>query len=150
MQLAEVLIMKHRGTPILLVGVEIHSHERAVCLRQKGLIDKFFQDPQMKSSEPVKTPRSNEYRSHGDGDGTSLSNEENSGYHRIVDRLIYIALTTRPELCVAAIVLSPRVDKLQRIHMVAARRTLHYLNRANNWQLALKRDDGDQLVLFAD
>lgn len=49
-----------------------------------------------------------------------------------------------------ASVLGTRVKKPQRQDLGADKRTLWYLNRTKEWQLALVPGYGDQLVVFAD
>lgn len=82
----------------------------------------------MKSSIPVKTAMSSEYDSHLDSHETFLTDDEKSKYCSIVGSFIYIALKARPDICLTASVFGKAVEKQQQIDMVAAIRTMRYLN----------------------
>lgn len=101
--------MKDLGTPTLLLGIETLCREGAVRLRQKGLIDKLFKESQIKSFKPVKMPKSDDYGSQSDGDGAQLTDDEKSRSLKVAGSLIYIALKTGPDLCIAASVLSTQI-----------------------------------------
>lgn len=75
-EFAEDLIMKDLGAQTSFLCIEILLHKKAVCLRQKKMIDQLLENFQMKLLKPVKASMGNDYGSHPYGDGTHLTNNE--------------------------------------------------------------------------
>lgn len=121
-----------------------------MCLQKNGLIDKLLQDFKIKTSKRVRSPTSNDCGSHADCDGASFTDEERTRSRSTVCSLMYIALKSRADLCVAISVLGTRGENAQRVYTTPAKRTLQYLDGTKEWQLALKLGAGEQLVIFAD
>lgn len=119
---------------------------RTLKLDQTIYINKLLQQYNMTSCKPALTPEaerpftpahsatSTSSRAHHDSDDTSSNSsvQELGRYGSIVGALLYIALSTRPDIAHAASVLSRAISNPTAAHLIAAKRVLRYLSATSD------------------
>lgn len=119
------------------ISIERDQAKQSIYLSQKSyaksILEKFgFQD-----CKPVQTPQEVGYRSDNVTDST-----EKFPYREAVGSLMYLMVSTRPDLASVISVLSRKLDSYDKSDIVLLKRTLRYLNGSIDLKLELggKRD----------
>jgi hypothetical protein len=144
------------GEAKFCVGIAIErdwaSHH--IYLSQTALIDRILAQFGMTDANPVSTPMEA---------GTILSRSPSTPvtaqeelelkaipYRRLVGRLMYLAVATRPDISLAVTKLSQFLDCYHFLHWLAAKRVLRYLAGTRTLKLRLGGHVAADLVGFSD
>lgn len=101
-------------------------HKNAVYQRQKGLKENLLKDNNMDESKSVSTPM-NTNSVHRNDDKGILYQKDVTKYSSSVGSLLYNAIKTRPDFCVATSLHGAGVERPCQMVLVADKRVLKYL-----------------------
>jgi hypothetical protein len=163
MQLASEFQMADMGPVAWFLGMRIKRlQDGSYRLDQAHYIEDLLQKFQASSAVPVSTPMEagfiNTLRKSA-AESPLLSSQEHSLYQSIIGSLMYAMLGSRPDLAYTVGVLGRFASEPQRVHMLAARRTLKYLKgtvdfgllyRAGTSSAGEPEGPGAQLYGFTD
>lgn len=141
--------MKVLGLPSICLGIEIIWKRNAVNLGRDCLVGRLLDGNNMAKCKPKSILRNTgiEVR---ESDENTLNEKGASSYRSIIDRLLYIDIETRPNLCVAASSLGLHVEHQCDHHIVAAKHVLKYLKGTLERLMKLEPGDERQLSAYVD
>ena len=121
------------------------SHENYIT----DIVSKFS----LSDMNPVKAPMP-AHLSHDDAHPVpGVAQEPHFPYRQLLGSLLYLAVTTRPDIAHAVIYLAPFSANPSKVHTNALRRVLAYLNTTKDHTLHFRRGDShaaNQLLAYAD
>ena len=144
-----------RGEANFIVGWAIRRDRarRTVYLSQKALIDRIITELNCKDANPVRTPLPPNTRL----TKRDLPQSEEEGrraakqpFRQLVGVLMYLAISTRPDIMLAVSLLSRFNSAHGDTHWKAAIHVVRYLKGTRDYELELGGDEGSHLVGYTD
>lgn len=118
------------------LGMQFEFKENYIKVHQTKMIEKLLKEFEMEQTKPIATPMDVNFH---------ISEEEeilqNVPYRRLICSLMYISITTRPDICQSVSLLSRYLDKPTTSAWNAGKRVLRYLNSTKNYGLTLKKSN---------
>lgn len=149
-QMRQVWTISDLGTPRFVVGIGIEwdQHNSSVKLSQTALIDKLISQFGQKDATPLSLPMDPGLKLRR-VDRNTLTNDERERlskipYRSLVGGLLYLAISTRPDISYAVQQLTQYVDSYTEIHWNAAIRLVRYLKGTRDLKLTL--GSGNQTI----
>ena len=147
-RLIEKVLVTDNGELTKFVGIDVKRSENEISLSQRELISELIEKENLQDSNGVHTPMAT---------GTILEVEEPDtpyhdikSYQSIVGSLMYIAGSTRPDIQFVANQLGKFMSNPMDKHMKAAKRVVRYLKRTLDTELVFKKNDSNEIVVYAD
>lgn len=137
--LAKYFELKDLGEVRQFLGIDIHKLNEAYCINQENYIQSIAQDFQLEEAKPEKFPIHPGYYS------TTCDEflESNSEYRKIIGKLLYVSINTRPDISAAVCILAKRVSKPRKLDLNEAKRVVKYLNTTRKHLLRLNSENID-------
>lgn len=134
--LAKYFELKDLGEVRQFLGIDIHKSKGLYCINQEKYIHSIAQEFQMEDAKPEKFPIHPGYYN------TQCDEflDSNSEYRKIIGKLLYISINTRPDVSAAVCILAKRVSKPRKLDMHEATRVVKYLNTTRKHLLCLNSD----------
>ena len=110
------------------------------------MVDEFLPN---RPARPPKTP-SLTHSDETSTDSTALDSNGKKNYMRVVGSLLYLAISTRPDILHAVHTLTQHMQSPATQHLHDAHRVLHYLSGTTSHGITFVRDDDITLHAFAD
>jgi hypothetical protein len=136
------------------IAVERDRQNHSVYLSQTALIDKIIRQFGQENASTISTPMDHGLKLRR-MDRTNLSQGENEAllklpYRSLVGCLLYLAISTRPDISYAVQQLSQYLDSYSMLHWHAAIRIVRYLKGTRNLKLQLGGNNDIQLLGHSD
>jgi hypothetical protein len=136
--------MDDRGQLKWFLGIEFNCfQDESYAMSQEKYIDAILNRFSMNDCKPVATPMNNEISL------TKATEEEHKefvkqGFHyrQAVGSLVYLAMSTRPDISFALSKLSQFLENTSMSHVMALKRVLRYLKGTKDYKLVFSRSDG--------
>lgn len=134
--LAKYFKLKDLGEVRQFLGIDIHKSNGFYSINQEKYIQSIAQEFQLEDAKPEKFPIHPGYYS------TQCEEflETNSEYRKIIGKLLYVSINTRPDISAAVCILAKRVSKPRKLDMNEAKRVVKYLYTTRLYQLRLNSD----------
>jgi hypothetical protein len=132
-KLAEVNKITNLGPARQFLGIEIYQENGSINLCQMIFIDSILKRFHMENAYNALTPLDDKFKL--DLAEPDMGEVDPREYQAIVGSLMYIALTTTPDISFAVAALSRYNSKPYKTHLTAAKRVLRYLKAIKNPQL---------------
>lgn len=151
-QLASNFDIKHIGKLKYFLGIEFHTIEDGIVLTQRKYITLLIEKFQMKDCNPVNTIMNISEKLFKEM--CPLTKEEKEEmkylpYQNLIGSLLYLAVTSRPDIAFAVSKLSQFNINPGKSHWIAAKRVLRYLKQTSNLGLYF-RSTPDDIKGFVD
>ena len=142
--------MTDMGEASLVLGMEIKKDREAgtLTISQEAYCKSILERFGMSDCKPASTPGYGSEISNNQPENTLL-NEETRKYQGIVGSLMYFAQVLRYGILYATGQLARPMMKPSKVHMVAAKHTLRYLEETTNFSITYKKC-GFKLATFSD
>lgn len=125
------------------LGMKINQSKNRIQVSQPGIIERLLQEFNMEQCRGVSTPMETNF--HYEEDAI----DNNVPYRRLVCSLMYLSVTTRPDLSYSVSYLSRYLDKPTDKLWKAAKRILRYVNQTKDLGITFKKGSGG-LVSYSD
>lgn len=136
--------VKDLGEANCFLGMQIRRNKDGVMVTQSKIIDSVLNEFNMKNCRSVVTPMEVGFQIEETDLNLSVP------YRRLVCSLMYIAVTTRPDLSFAVSCLSRVLDKPTDQTWKAAKRVLRYLSNTKDLELKFEKENNSSLQCFSD
>jgi hypothetical protein len=141
--------LRDLGLTTQLLGMEIHRDRpnRTLFLSQSQFITNLLQEHGLQDSKPVSTPLNPGSRlstSMSPQNATEVAEMRQHPYISVVGSLMYLALTTRPDIAYAARVLARFNSNPGLTHWQAVKHVLHYLKGTVNHRLVYRPSESPE------
>jgi hypothetical protein len=143
-QLMDVYEMTHQGQPtwFLSLGVEYNQSKGVLRLSQEVYVNSLLDKYDMTNCNPAKTPAAALRLT---APSSPLTREEKTRmtgipYRNLVGALLYLMLSTRPEIAFAVIQVAKFSENPSPIHWTAVKRILRYLKGTAHYGITYTRD----------
>lgn len=141
-QLSKIFNVKDIGKLERCLGMDFIIDEKGILVHHKNYIEEILERFQMSDCNPVSTPLD---------PGTKLvkdntwqdSDGEKPPYRELVGCLLYLAISTRPDISHTASLLGQFNDCFSKNHWNAAKRVLRYLKGTKDQGIFYKRERSD-------
>lgn len=142
------------GTLHYCLGIEFEQDPstKSVKMYQRKYITKILQDFGMDESKPMKTPLDgNSKLSKQDAPRTNeeITEMKDVPYQSLIGALMYLAVSTRPDIAYTISVLSQYNVNPGKMHWAAGKRVLRYLRNTTNHGLIFRKTQ-EKLIGFVD
>lgn len=146
--------MKDLGRIHHCLGIEFaqRTTTKSISMSQKGFIKEILSRFGMEDCKPVKTPmdpNSKLSMAMSPQNPEELKEMENCPYQNLIGSLMYLAVSTRPDIAYAVSALSQYNTSPGKEHWIAAKRVLRYLKGTMDFELIFKQSD-EGLIGYAD
>ncbi|KAJ8736960.1 hypothetical protein PYW07_000231 [Mythimna separata] len=137
---------KNLGEMKRFLGMEIQRREDTIIVKQTNMIEKIIQKFNMSDCKGMKTPMEINY---------NLQISENEEvldvpYRELIGSLIYLTVTSRPDLTFAVSYLSRYLDRPTEQLWKASKRVIRYLKETKDKGLVFRRTTDNNLYGFSD
>lgn len=155
-ELASHFELRDLGPTNFLLGIQITRDRpnRSIALSQPQYIDDMLERYKMTESNPVSTPMDPGLRldaSMGASSPEDIAFMHTVPYLNAVGALLYLSLTTRPDIAHAASVLARFSSNPGPIHWKAVKHLMRYVKGTKNLKLVYRPDESGQLFTsYAD
>lgn len=153
-ELSKSFEMKDLGQLNFCLGIEFRQDPitKEITMSQRKYIQNILKKFNMENSKPVTTPLNSSIKLSKEmcpKTETEKAEAEKLPYQNLVGSLMYLAVSTRPDIAHAVSVLSQYNTNYGKEHWVAAKRVLRYLRSTESIGLHYKKSD-QKLTGFAD
>ena len=142
------------ATSILRIKIECNRPNRSISLSQPGYTKSILEQFGMSECNPTHTPMQENYKLLS---SMSLDMPERQAemkaypYHELIGKLLYLAITTRPDIAYTIRVLCQFVKNPGMEHWLAAKRVLQYLKGTINMKMVYSwQSSPDLFTTFSD
>lgn len=145
--------MKDIGTAHHALGIRITKTDTVVALDQESYVEAIFSRFNMTNCKPVNTPMNvSEKLTKAMCPATVEETEamKNIPYREAVGCLMYLAQSTRPDICYAVNVLSRFNSSPAVSHWNAVKQLMRYLRGTSQYRLVYHRDGNSSIQGFTD
>jgi transposase InsO family protein len=140
--------VKDLGEVSLYLGIEIARDSNGhFVLSQTNKIRQIIAEFGLSDANGCTTPMNTEYLNITEDEKLLDSNEQ---YRKAVGALLYVAITTRPDISAAVSILCRKVSSPRQCDWTAVKRVIRYLKQTVNMQLKLCKDDNLKLIGYVD
>lgn len=137
---------KNLGKMERFLGMEIQRNEDTIIIKQTNMIEKILQKFNMSDCKGMKTPMEINYNIQIYDDEEILD----VPYRELIGSLIYLTVTSRPDLTFAVSYLSRYLDKPTEQLWKASKRVIRYLKETKYKGLVFRRTTDNNLYGFSD
>ena len=130
--------LRDLGNLSFILGVEFTISNDTIRLSQKKFIKEIVNEFGQENAKPVKTPLDSNQKLTKNG-GATIDNE--NLYRRLIGKLNYLAVWTRPDITFAVSQLSRFLSCPETIHWNAAKRIVRYLAASVDLNLVFKANN---------
>ena len=138
--------MTDLGMMHYFLGIEIVQSDDGIFLSQKKYVGEILDRFQMNDCNPVNTSVECGLKLHKDPEGKKVNN---TLYKQIVGSLMYLT-ATRLDIMYSVSLISRYMENLTEMHLLAAKRILHYLQGTREFGLFYKKGEKSNLFGFTD
>lgn len=121
-----------------------------MALRQSRVVENLLCDNDMANGRPVESQVNPTITDKNITKSEPLSNGEQQRHRSIDGSLIYLAVKTRPDICLAASMLGAYVESSTKLALVAAKHVVRYIKGTLDMSMILHTGDGTHLGAFVD
>ena len=139
--------LKDLGTASNYLGVEIEHDGLDYFIHQRRKIEDLVTQFGLQDAKPVKIPMEAGFMN-SNAESTLLS--DNRKYRQAIGSLLYLAVTSRPDISSAVGILSRRVEKPTQSDWNAVKRVVSYLKSTLDIKLRLSSQDEIKLNCYVD
>jgi len=139
--------MKDVGEPKNFLGIKIEQTKEGMFLSQRIYMEHMLSRFGMMECKPAKTPMEMNPEKFEDVEGEIVI--ESKPYRELVGCLMYLMLTTRPDLSTAVNFYSRFQSNAKLIHWKGLKRILRYIKGTLNYGLLFKHDLSPEVLLQA-
>ena len=153
--LAQTFEMVDFGEVSVVLGMRItRDRERGVlCIDQEKYAEEVLRRFGMENCKPISIPLPTDQKlvkAQGAFTEEERRSMEATPYRQVVGSLMYLMVSTRPDLAAALGVLARFMQDPGRIHWEAAKRVLRYVQQTKRLGLQFKRQKSTEIVGFCD
>jgi len=141
--LSERFKIKHLGEASSFLGMQLTRNENNLIISQPAIISRLLKEFNMEQCRSTSTPMEVNFSIPEDGEIIDVP------YRRLVCSLMYIAISTRPDISFSVAYLSRFLDKPTEMSWKAAKRVLRYLSCTRDLGLRYRRGH-DSLHAMSD
>lgn len=134
--------MSDLGMMHYFLGIEVVQSANGIFISQKKYVQDILDRFRMKDCNPVSTPTEFGLKLNKDHEGKKV---DSTLYKQIVGSLMYLT-ATRPDIMYYVSLTSRYMENPTEMHLLAAKRILHYLQGTRDFGLFYKK--GEKLELF--
>lgn len=135
------------GNLCFFLGIRVRMVAGHYCIDQQAYLERVLERFGMKDAKASKYPMDPRFLKQREEIGRRLDSPE--AYQSLIGALLYVAVTTRPDISIATSILGRRVKEPSEADWNEAKRILRYLKGTLGTVLYLG-GDGQQLVCFVD
>ncbi|KAG8640637.1 hypothetical protein MANES_13G070650v8 [Manihot esculenta] len=128
------------------LGLEVVQSKMEFFVCQKKYVGEILDKFQMKDCNPASTPTEFGLKLHKDLEGKKV---DSTLYRQIVGSLIYLT-GTRPDIMYAVSLISKFMESPTKMHLLAAKRILRYLQGTKDFGMFFKANEKSELIGFTD
>ena len=129
--------VKSLGQPSLIIGVKIHQENNLIEISQTHYIETLLKKYGLQDANPVSTPMDPNIKLDNPEEvpegSTSMAN---FGYTNLIGSLMYLAITTRPDIAYAINKLAQFTSAPKPKHWTAVKRVFRYLKGTKDYKLS--------------
>eukprot|EP00253_Pinus_taeda_P001835 PITA_01835 len=144
--LATEFEMKDVGLMHYFLGLEVWQEEGHFFLGQGKYIVDILSRFHMEDCRPMSTPMITNWKKLHASDSELV---DPTLYRQLIGSLMYL-VNTRPDICFAVNTMSQFMCELRKVHWVAAKHILRYLQGSVDYGLDYRQGDGVRLVGYTD
>ena len=146
--LSENFLIKDLGQASHFLGVDLTIKPgRGILMRQGKVLNSLLKSTGMESCRTTSTPMDHTI---GMSATCCTRADEDSNYRSIMGSILYLAVKTRPYICVATGILCRHVEAPSMKQKIGAERVLKYLSSTKLLGLKLQAGSNDQLSAYMD
>lgn len=149
-EICEQFDVVDKGPVDYFLGMEIRREGSKICLSNKLFIRELLQDHRMNETRNCYTPLDPGQKFSRCEDCSSCALVDAKGYQSLIGSLMYLGITTRPDITHSVNKLSQFNVKPHREHLKAAKHILKYLNSTINFEICYRKTTGQNLRAYAD
>ena len=138
--------MTDLGPMKYFLGIQVRQCKGEIFISQEKYLEDLLKRFQMNDCKPVSTPMAFNKKLHSD-DGAKKVDARN--YRSLVGSLIYLT-NTRPDIVQPVSLISRFMNEPSKIHLIATKRILHYLNGTKKLDIKCVKEKDKKLVGYTD
>lgn len=135
------------GNLRFFLGIRVRLNDGRYCIDQQAYLERILERFGMQNAKPSKHPMDPGFLKQKEENGKKLDSP--AAYQSLIGALLYVAVTTRPDISIATSILGRRVKEPSEADWTEAKRVLRYLKGTLDKVLYLG-GDGQKLECFVD
>ena len=134
--------VKSLGQPSIIIGVKIHQEDHLIEISQTHYIDTLLKEYGLQDANPVSTPMDLNIKLDAlEGKASEDSEDQlliNHGYANLIGSLMYLAITTQPDIAYLVNKLTQYMLAPKAKHWTAVKRIFRYLKGTRQYKLTYR------------
>lgn len=140
--------IKNLGTLNYFLGIKVEQQDDSIWIGQPAYVDKLLKDFGMENCNPVKSPVSLGAKLVKAKDGDDCI--EQSKFQSAIGGLMYLSVSTRPDITYAVSSLAKFSSKPTGEHWVALKRVFRYLKGTSEYGIQYTKDGSNCILGYSD